>query len=143
MDPAQAREVKGGSRLYSVRDMAAHTRLKFWFVTVITLVITPRCHVTSKRSGQTSVHSEVGRIMITYHLSVAEVKRSDLCTEPIAAEAKARAKTRKVAGLPVEDESPAVAAIEDDDASSGEMFYRALELDKDMQIATQTLCSLH
>ncbi len=28
-DPAQAREVKGGSRQYSVRDMAAHTKLKF------------------------------------------------------------------------------------------------------------------
>ncbi|KAH9026244.1 Cwf15/Cwc15 cell cycle control protein [Lactarius hengduanensis] len=28
-DPAQAREVKGGSRPYFVRDMAAHTKLKF------------------------------------------------------------------------------------------------------------------
>jgi len=28
-DPAQARDVKGGSRQYSVRDMAAHTKLKF------------------------------------------------------------------------------------------------------------------
>ena len=28
-DPAQAREVKGSSRQYSVRDMAAHTKLKF------------------------------------------------------------------------------------------------------------------
>ncbi|KAH9163774.1 Cwf15/Cwc15 cell cycle control protein [Lactarius sanguifluus] len=28
-DPAQAREVKGGSRQYSVRDMAARTKLKF------------------------------------------------------------------------------------------------------------------
>ncbi|KAI6159191.1 Cwf15/Cwc15 cell cycle control protein-domain-containing protein [Pisolithus thermaeus] len=28
-DPAQAKDVKGGSRQYSVRDMAAHTKLKF------------------------------------------------------------------------------------------------------------------
>jgi len=28
-DPAQAKEVKGGSRQYSSRDMAAHTKLKF------------------------------------------------------------------------------------------------------------------
>ncbi|KIJ52563.1 hypothetical protein M422DRAFT_58698 [Sphaerobolus stellatus SS14] len=28
-DPAQARDVKGGSRQYSSRDMAAHTKLKF------------------------------------------------------------------------------------------------------------------
>ncbi|KAF9529752.1 Pre-mRNA-splicing factor Cwf15/Cwc15 [Crepidotus variabilis] len=28
-DPAQARDVKGGSRQFSVRDMAAHTKLKF------------------------------------------------------------------------------------------------------------------
>lgn len=28
-DPAQAKEVKGGSRQFSVRDMASHTKLKF------------------------------------------------------------------------------------------------------------------
>uniref|UniRef100_A0A0W0FSK5 Cwf15/Cwc15 cell cycle control protein n=1 Tax=Moniliophthora roreri TaxID=221103 RepID=A0A0W0FSK5_MONRR len=28
-DPAQARDVKGGSRQFSVRDMASHTKLKF------------------------------------------------------------------------------------------------------------------
>jgi len=28
-DPAQAKDVKGGSRQFSVRDMAAHTKLKF------------------------------------------------------------------------------------------------------------------
>jgi protein CWC15 len=31
-DPAQAKDVKGGSRQFSVRDMAAHTKLKFRFV---------------------------------------------------------------------------------------------------------------
>ena len=74
---------------------------------------------------------------------MAEVKRSDLCTELIAAEAKERAKTRKAAGLPVEDESPAMAAIEDDASKRRNVLQEALELDKDMQIATQTLCSLH
>lgn len=31
-DPAQAKDVKGGSRQFSVRDMAAHTKLKFRYV---------------------------------------------------------------------------------------------------------------
>lgn len=33
-DPAQAKDVKGGSRQFSVRDMAAHTKLKFRFVSI-------------------------------------------------------------------------------------------------------------
>ena len=36
-DPAQAKDVKGGSRQFSVRDMAAHTKLKFRFVNNIIL----------------------------------------------------------------------------------------------------------
>ena len=35
-DPAQAKDVKGGSRQFSVRDMAAHTKLKFRYVILIT-----------------------------------------------------------------------------------------------------------
>ena len=34
-DPAQAKDVKGGSRQFSVRDMAAHTKLKFRFVKIV------------------------------------------------------------------------------------------------------------
>ncbi|KAI9457533.1 Cwf15/Cwc15 cell cycle control protein [Russula earlei] len=98
-DPAQAREVKGGSRQYSVRDMAAHTKLKF------------------RQSGQTSVD---------------EVRRSDLRAELLAAEAEARAKKRKAAGLPVEDAQPAVAAIEDEEANKRrKVLQEALEMDKD------------
>jgi hypothetical protein len=64
--------------------------------------------------------------------SVDEVKRSNLRTELLAAETEARAKKRKAAGLPVEDESPAVAAIEDEDANKRrKVLQEALELDKD------------
>ncbi|KAG6374904.1 Cwf15 Cwc15 cell cycle control protein [Boletus reticuloceps] len=52
-DPAQAREVKGGSRQFSVRDMAAHTKLKF------------------RQPGQTSV-GEVARRDLRVELLAAE-----------------------------------------------------------------------
>ncbi|KAH7883343.1 Cwf15 Cwc15 cell cycle control protein [Phlebopus sp. FC_14] len=52
-DPAQARDVKGGSRQFSVRDMAAHTKLKF------------------RQPGQTSV-GEVARRDLRAELLVAE-----------------------------------------------------------------------
>ncbi|KAI9441774.1 Cwf15/Cwc15 cell cycle control protein [Lactarius indigo] len=95
-DPAQAREVKGGSRQYSVRDMAAHTKLKF------------------RQPGQTSVD---------------EVKKRDLRADLLAAEAEARAKKRKAAGLPVED---APAASEDEEAKKRrKVLQEALEMDKD------------
>ncbi|KAH9994299.1 Pre-mRNA-splicing factor Cwf15/Cwc15 [Russula vinacea] len=99
-DPAQAREIKGSSRQYSVRDMAAHTKLKF------------------RQPGQTSV---------------SEVKKSNLRAELLAAEAEARAKKRKAAGLPVEDEPPVVvAAIEDAEANKRrKVLQEALEMDKD------------
>ncbi|KAH9067508.1 Cwf15/Cwc15 cell cycle control protein [Lactarius vividus] len=95
-DPAQAREVKGGSRQYSVRDMAAHTKLKF------------------RQPGQTSVD---------------EVKTRDLRADLLAAEAEARAKKRKAAGLPVED-APMVS--EDEDVKKRrKVLQEALEMDKD------------
>ncbi|KAJ8594229.1 Cwf15/Cwc15 cell cycle control protein [Rhizopogon salebrosus TDB-379] len=52
-DPAQARDVKGGSRQFSVRDMAAHTKLKF------------------RQAGQTSV-GEVARKDLRAELLAAE-----------------------------------------------------------------------
>ncbi|KAI0291311.1 Pre-mRNA-splicing factor Cwf15/Cwc15 [Russula brevipes] len=54
-DPAQAREVKGGSRQYSVRDMAAHTKLKF------------------RQPGQTSV-GEVKKTDLRVELLAAEAE---------------------------------------------------------------------
>jgi len=98
-DPAQAREVKGGSRQYSVRDMAAHTKLKF------------------RQPGQTSV---------------SEVKKVNLRAELLVAEAEARAKKRKAAGLPVEDVSPVVPMIEDEESNKRrKVLQDALEMDKD------------
>ncbi|KAG1888862.1 Cwf15/Cwc15 cell cycle control protein [Suillus subluteus] len=52
-DPAQARDVKGGSRQFSVRDMAAHTKLKF------------------RQAGQTSV-GDVARRDLRAELLTAE-----------------------------------------------------------------------
>ena len=65
--------------------------------------------------------------------SVDEVKKSDLRAELVAAEVAARAKKRKAAGLPVEDEQPAVTAmIEDEEANKRrKVLQEALELDKD------------
>jgi len=66
--------------------------------------------------------------------SVTEVKKSNLRAELLAAETEARAKKRKAAGLPVEDDSPAVpvAAIEDEEANKRrKVLQEALEMDKD------------
>jgi hypothetical protein len=52
--------------------------------------------------------------------------------ELLAAETDARAKKRKAAGLPVENEQPVVAAIEDEEANKRrKLLQEALELDKD------------
>jgi protein CWC15 len=52
--------------------------------------------------------------------------------ELLAAEAEARAKKRKAAGLPVEDALPVVAAIEDEEANKRrKVLHDALEMDKD------------
>jgi protein CWC15 len=130
-DPAQAREVKGGSRQYSVRDMAAHTKLKFRCVVfhVTIYLSSPRpptqraTFETLRQPGQTSV---------------SEVKKINLRAELLAAEADARAKKRKAAGLPVEDEPSSVgggvpvAAIEDEETKKRrKVLQDALEMDKD------------
>ncbi|TFY64325.1 hypothetical protein EVJ58_g2698 [Rhodofomes roseus] len=57
-DPAQAKDVKGGSRQFSVRDMAAHTKLKF------------------RQPGQTSV-GEVAKRDLRAELLVAEAVARD------------------------------------------------------------------
>ncbi|KAJ7647881.1 Pre-mRNA-splicing factor Cwf15/Cwc15 [Roridomyces roridus] len=54
-DPAQAKDVKGGSRQFSVRDMAMHTKLKF------------------RQVGQTSV-AEVKQRDLRAELAVAELE---------------------------------------------------------------------
>ena len=64
---------------------------------------------------------------------MAEVRKSNLRAELIAAEAEARAKKRKAAGLPVEDEPMVVvAAIEDEESNKRrKVLQEALEMDKD------------
>ncbi|KIP03182.1 hypothetical protein PHLGIDRAFT_95115 [Phlebiopsis gigantea 11061_1 CR5-6] len=57
-DPAQAKDVKGGSRQFSVRDMAAHTKLKF------------------RQPGQTST-SEVKKRDLRAELLAAEAEARD------------------------------------------------------------------
>ncbi|KAA1476982.1 Cwf15/Cwc15 cell cycle control protein [Dentipellis sp. KUC8613] len=102
-DPAQARDVKGGSRQFSVRDMAAHTKLKF------------------RQPGQTST---------------SDVKKRDLRAELLAAEADARAKKRKAAGLPAEEPSANGGLLTngDGDEESNKrrrVLEEAMELDRD------------
>jgi len=63
---------------------------------------------------------------------VTEVKKSNLRAELLAAEAAARAKKRKAAGLPAEDEPLAPAAIEDEEVTKRrKVLQEALEMDKD------------
>ncbi|OCH89432.1 Cwf15/Cwc15 cell cycle control protein [Obba rivulosa] len=57
-DPAQAKDVKGGSRQFSVRDMAAHTKLKF------------------RQPGQTS-SAEVAKRDLRAELLAAEAEARD------------------------------------------------------------------
>ncbi|KZT05437.1 Cwf15/Cwc15 cell cycle control protein [Laetiporus sulphureus 93-53] len=57
-DPAQAKDVKGGSRQFSVRDMAAHTKLKF------------------RQPGQTSM-AEVAKRDLRADLLAAEAEARD------------------------------------------------------------------
>nr|GAT51481.1 predicted protein [Mycena chlorophos] len=76
-DPAQAREVKGGSRQFSARDMAMHTKLKF------------------RQVGQTSA-AEVKQRDLRAELVVAELeaknkKRKAEGLPPLALEGKASA----------------------------------------------------
>ena len=64
---------------------------------------------------------------------MAEVRKRNLRAELLAAEAEARAKKRKAAGLPVEDEPMVVvAAIEDEESNKRrKVLQEALEMDKD------------
>ena len=124
-DPAQAKDVKGGSRQFSVRDMAAHTKLKFRFATFLHV---PGLYIHVKLSrrqpGQTSA---------------AEVAKRDLRAELLAAEAEARDKKRKAEGKPplaVESgngsATPTGELTADEESNKRrKLLQEALELDKD------------
>jgi len=82
-DPAQAKDVKGGSRQFSVRDMAAHTKLKF------------------RQVGQTST-VEVKKRDLRAELLAAE---QDAKNKKRKAEGKPPLDVIEDAPVPVDDES--------------------------------------
>ncbi|KLO09716.1 Cwf15/Cwc15 cell cycle control protein [Schizopora paradoxa] len=73
-DPAQAKEVKGGSRQFSVRDMASHTKLKF------------------RQHGQTS----------TAEVSKRDLRAELLAAEEEARERKRKAEGKPSSSLAIE-----------------------------------------
>ena len=122
-DPAQAKDVKGGSRQFSVRDMAAHTKLKFRYVLCVRCLcgslwdtcLTARGALYHRQPGQTSA---------------AEVSKRDLRAELLAAEAEAREKKRKADGRPTLAVEGGAAA--DDEANKRrKLLQEALDMDKD------------
>ena len=118
-DPAQAKDVKGGSRQYSSRDMASHTKLKFRygaFQIPESSVLIPH---SQRQAGQTSV---------------VEVSKRDLRAELLAAEQEAREKKRKADGQPgatLAIENKSSMDIDDDSSKRRKLLQEALELDKD------------
>ncbi|KAH9925702.1 Cwf15/Cwc15 cell cycle control protein [Amylocystis lapponica] len=105
-DPAQAKDVKGGSRQFSARDMAAHTKLKF---------------------------RQAALLFLPPHTSAAEVSKLDLRAELLAAEQEAQNRKRKAEGKPpLAVEGGAAADGQSEEASKRrKLLQDALELDKD------------
>ena len=123
-------------RASTVRDMAAHTKLKFrygarcaHFSLLPSLTLTVGVSLNEPTLWQSEPLRQPGQT------SVSEVKKVNLHTELLAAEADACAKKRKAAGLPVEDVSSAVlvaGAIEDAEVKKRrKVLQDALEMDKD------------
>ncbi|KAI6029138.1 Cwf15 Cwc15 cell cycle control protein [Pisolithus microcarpus] len=105
-DPAQAKDVKGGSRQYSVRDMAAHTKLKF------------------RQPGQTSV-GEVSRRDLRAELIAAEEEARNR-------KRKAEGKPPLLAVTDGTGNGGGGQGGEDEEANKRrKMLQEALELDKD------------
>ncbi|KAG9317060.1 Cwf15 Cwc15 cell cycle control protein [Chiua virens] len=103
-DPAQARDVKGGSRQYSVRDMAAYTKLKF------------------RQPGQTSTN-EVARRDLRAELLFAEEE---------ARNKKRKAEGRPPVVAITAGTNGDVSVTEDEEAvKRRKLLQEALELDKD------------
>lgn len=115
-DPAQAKDVKGGSRQFSVRDMAAHTKLKF------------RCDQSVLRVPfSLSFPSQVGQT------SADEIKKRDLRAELLAAEQEAVNKKRKAEGKPPLPIGNGIQNEKEDEESNKrrKLLQEAMELDKD------------
>lgn len=109
-DPAQAKDTKAGSRQFSVRDMAAHTKLKF------------------RQPGQTST-DEVRKRDLRVELLAAE---ADARNKKRKAEGKPPLEedVRKAAAIEAPKEG--APAVEDDEANKRrKLLQEALEMDKD------------
>jgi len=109
-DPAQAKDTKAGSRQFSVRDMAAHTKLKF------------------RQPGQTST-DDVKRRDLRAELLAAEAearnkKRKAEGKPPLEED------VRKAAAIEAPKEGPP-AADEDEANKRRKLLQEALEMDKD------------
>ncbi|KAI0326067.1 Cwf15/Cwc15 cell cycle control protein [Cubamyces sp. BRFM 1775] len=101
-DPAQAKDVKGGSRQFSVRDMAAHTKLKF------------------RQPGQTSA-AEVSKRDLRAELLAAEAEARDR-----------KRKAEGKPPLAVENGSAKEGQQQDEESNKRrKLLQEALELDKD------------
>jgi len=103
-DPAQAKDVKGGSRQFSVRDMAAHTKLKF------------------RQPGQTS----------TTEVSKRDLKAELLAAEAEARDKKRKAEGKPPLAVENGSASPAAGVTADEESNKRrKLLQEALELDKD------------
>ncbi|KAH8110423.1 Cwf15/Cwc15 cell cycle control protein [Phellopilus nigrolimitatus] len=102
-DPAQAKDVKGGSRQYSARDVASHTKLKF------------------RQPGQTATSDVAKRDL-----------RAELLSAEHAAREKKRKAEGRPALEESPAPSTSTAAVEDDETNKRrKLLQEALELDKD------------
>ncbi|TDL16452.1 Cwf15/Cwc15 cell cycle control protein [Rickenella mellea] len=100
-DPAQAKDVKGGSRQFSSRDMASHTKLKF------------------RQPGQTS----------TSDVSKRDLRAELLLAEQEAKEKKRKAEGKPGTTLAMEN-APA-GPVDEEANKRRKLLQDALELDKD------------
>ncbi|KAI0789630.1 Pre-mRNA-splicing factor Cwf15/Cwc15 [Abortiporus biennis] len=102
-DPAQAKDVKGGSRQFSVRDMAAHTKLKF------------------RQPGQTSA-AEVAK---------KDLRAELLAAEEEARNKKRKAEGKPPLPLENGNASGAITSGDDEANKRRKLLQEALEMDKD------------
>ncbi|KAK1217012.1 complexed with cef1p [Marasmius sp. AFHP31] len=100
-DPAQAKDVKGGSRQFSVRDMASHTKLKF------------------RQVGQTST-DEVKKRDLRAELLIAEQEARNK-----------KRKAEGKAPLPIDDGTSTTASVDEEANKRRKLIQEAIELDKD------------
>jgi len=109
-DPAQAREVKGGSRQFSARDMAAHTKLKF------------------RQPGQTAT-SDVKKRDLRTELLAAEQEARDKKRKAQGLPVEAAASS---SALALEGASASPPAEADEESNKRrKLLQEALDLDRD------------